>query len=240
MTPAVRGAGWFRRLPRRRGDAGMTLVEVLVAAAVGSVVVAAVSTVAIGALSASKAVMTRTGTSADSRTLGEALTRSLRVAARPKGQTAAIVAATPTSVTFYALLNRSGTAQSTDTVPSYVELGWDGTCVTRRITPGVVVTNPAATGPFYTWTPSGTAVCLARTTTAPAYSYYATAVLGVNGTDSPPIGFTSGALTTADLPTVRSVQVRLTVTDPKNPGITGAPLLSRVTLTNVLTDTGGL
>jgi len=79
---------------------------------------------------------------------------------------------------------------------------------------------------------------LQRSSLAPAD--IALAVLGVNGTDSPPIGFTSGALTTADLPTVRSVQVRLTVTDPKNPGITGAPLLSRVTLTNVLTDTGGL
>ncbi len=229
------------RLRRGRpGDAGVSVVELAVAAAVGIIVVAGVTTVAIGALKASKTVTVRAATSADTRIAGEALIRSLRVAVRPKGQSAALVAGTATSVTFYALLNRSGAAQTTDTVPSYVELGWNGTCVTRRITPGVVVSSPPASGPFYTWTPSGTPVCIARSTTAPAYTYYATAALSLNGTDTTPLALTSGALATADLRTVQSIEVRFTVTDPKNPTVTGAPLLSRVTLSNVLTDRGGI
>ena len=236
--------GVLRRLAallrRRRDDAGVSVAELAVTAAVGSVVLAGVATVAVGALKASRTISVRAQTSADTRLAGEVLTRSLRTAVRPKGQGAAIVAGTTTSVTFYALLNRSGTPQTTDTVASLVELGWDGTCITRRITPGVAVASPAATGPFWTWTPAGTPVCIARTSTAPAYSYFATAALSVNGVDTAPITLTGNALASGDLRSVQSVQVRLTVTDARYPDVPGAPLLSRVTLANVLTDSGGL
>lgn len=233
--------GLLRRLrARRREDAGVSVVELAVTAAVGSVVLAGVATVAIGALKASSTVTVRAQTSADARLAGETLTRSLRVAARPNGQTAALVSGTATAVTFYALLNKSGSAQSTDTVPSYVELGWDGTCVTQRITAGAVVVNPPSGGPYYTWTPSGTPTCVVRTTTAPAYTYYATAAVSVNGTDTAPVALSAGALAASDLRTVQSIEVRLTIVDAAHPAVPGAPVLSRVTLANVLTDTGGL
>ncbi|WP_088320522.1 type II secretion system protein J [Kineosporia sp. R_H_3] len=233
------GRGPAGRSGRRR-EAGVSVVELAVTAAVGSVVLVGVATVAIGTMNASRSVAVRVGTSADTRVVGEAVSRSLRTAVRPKGQSAAVVQGTATSVTFYALLNRSGAAQSTDTVASLVELGWDGTCVTRRITPGVAVTSPATTGPFWTWTPSGTPVCLARTTTPPAYRYYATAVLAQGGVDTAPVALVSGALASTDLRGVQSIEVALTVTDPKHPEVPGAPLLTRVTLSNVLTDSGGV
>lgn len=229
-----------RRGDRRpRPDAGVSLVELLVAAAVGSVVLVGVGTVAVGALTASRTIAVRSGIGADSRLAGEALTRSLRTAVRPKGEDAALIAGTATGVRFYALLNRSGAAQTTDAVPSLVELGWDGGCVTRRITPGVPVPNPSSGGPYWTWTPGGAAVCLVRTTTAPAYSYYAVPVVSSGGVDTAPVALTAGALGTSDLATVQSVQVALTVVAPNHPEVPGASLLSRVTLTNVLTDTGG-
>ena len=152
---------------------------------------------------------------------------------------AALASAGDSTVSFYALLNRSGAAQTTDTVPSYVELGWDGTCLTRRITPGVAVASPPVSGPDYTWTPSGTAVCVARSTTAPVYSYYATAAISVNGTDTTPLALSGGALPSTDLRSVQAVEVRFTVTDPSRPTVPGTPVVSRVTLTNVLTDSGG-
>jgi Tfp pilus assembly protein PilW len=225
---------------RRRRDAGVSLVELAVTAAVGSLVLAGVAAVAIGALNASKQISVRAGASGDARIAGELLTRSLRVAARPKGEQAALVSATPTAVTFYALLNRSGAAQASDTVPSYVELGWNGTCLTRRVTAGVVVAAPPAGGPFYTWTPSGSATCVVRTTTPPAYAYYATAVISTGGVDTVPISLAAGTLTAAERRSVTSVEVRVTVVDPANPTVPGAPVVSRVTLTNVLTDAGGL
>lgn len=238
MTGVLRGLS--RLLRRRRDDRGVSVAELAVTAAVGSVVLAGVATVAVAALTASRNISVRAATSADTRLVGEVVTRSLRTAVRPKGQTAAVVAGTATSVTFYALLNRSGTPQTTDAVASLVELGWNGTCITRRITPGVVVASPGTSGPFWTWTPAGTATCVARTTTAPAYSFYATAVLSTNGVDTAPIALTNGALAAGDLRSVQSVEVRVTVTDPRYPAVPGAPLLSRVTLANVLTDSGGL
>jgi hypothetical protein len=218
----------------------MSVVELAVTAAVGSVVLTGVATVAVGALRASRTIAVRSATSADARIAGEAATRSLRVAVRPKGQQAAIVSGGATAVTFYALLNRSGVNQTSDAVPSYVELGWDGTCVTRRITAGAVVASPPSGGPYYTWTPSGAAVCLARTTTAPAYTYYPTAAISSAGVDTAPLVLGGGGLAAGDLRAVQSVEVRLTVVDPRNPTVPGAPMLARVTLTNVLTDAGGL
>ncbi len=238
MIRALRGR--LRPRPGTRDDRGVSVVELAVTAAVGSVVLVGVATVAVGAMNASRSIAVRSGTAADTRIAGEAMSRSLRTAVRPKGQAAALVQGTATSVTFYALLNRSGAAQATDTVASLVELGWDGTCVTRRITPGVAVTAPANTGPFWTWTPSGAPVCLARTTTAPAYRYYATAVVSQGGVDTAPVALAAGALAATDLRAVHSVEVRLTVTDPRHPEVPGSPLLTRVTLANVLTDSGGL
>lgn len=224
---------------RRRADAGVTVVELAVTAAVGSVVLAGVATVAVGAMNSSRDLTARSATTGDVRVVEEVVSRDLRVAVRPRGQAAALVSGTATAVTFYALLNRSGAAQTTDTVPALVELGWDGRCVTRRVTAGVPVTNPASTGPFWTWTPTGTPSCLARTATAPVYAYYATAALSAVGADPAPVALVSGALPASDLRTVQSVQARLAVVDPGSPAAGGSTVVTRVTLANVLTDTGG-
>jgi Tfp pilus assembly protein PilW len=223
-----------------RPDAGVSVVELAVTAAVGMLVLAGVATVAVGSLTAVRSIAVRTGTSADARIAGETLTRSLRVAVRPKGEAAALVSATPTSVTFYALLNTSGSAQTTDAVPSMVELGWTGSCLTRRITAGSVIASPSSSGPFYTWTPAGSATCVARTTLAPAYGYYATAAISTGGVDTTPLSLSGGSLSATERRSVSSVEVRLTVVDARYPSVPGAPAVARVTLANVLTDAGGL
>jgi type II secretory pathway pseudopilin PulG len=217
-----------RRLPGQ--DAGVGLAELLVTMALLSVVLAAVATVYTGALRATRVVTVRTSTSADARIAMEAMTRSLRVAVRPKGEAAALTLAQAGTVTFYAQLNRTGGA--TEPLPTKVEYSYDGTCIYEATTPARVLSSPPPSGPFYAWDTGRVSKCLVRTTQAPAFAYYTSGDL--TGT-----ALTIGSgLDQATRTSVTSVQVQLAVQAAASTDISPVRVVDRVTLTNVLTDSG--
>lgn len=223
-----------------RNEAGMSLVELAVTAAITSVVLAGVATVFIGSVRTVRTVNSQTSTSADARIGMESITRNLRVAIRPDGESSALVLATSDAVSFYALINRTGAAATSSLVATLVELSYDGTCINEAHTPARTLTSPPTGGPFYAWDTGRTSTCLLRTSVAPQFAYYATPVLtDSSGVDIPPLTVPTGGLATADLTTVQSIQVTLVVKEAANPTLAGSTSLSRVTLTNVLSDDGG-
>ena len=207
-------------------DSGVSLVELVVAMAVGSILLTAVATVFIGTLRAVRTTTVKTATAADTRLGVEAMTRTLRVAVQPAGTDAAIVSASPTAVSFYTLINRTGA--TTQPAPTLVEYGWDGTCVTEAQTPPRTLTSPPAAGPFYAWDTGRASKCLFRTSVAPAFTYYAD-------------GATTTALTlgTDPLSDIQSVQIALTARDAANADVAGVTSTVRVTLRNVVYAAGG-
>jgi hypothetical protein len=224
---------------RTRADAGVSLVELAVAAAITSVVLAAVGAVFVGALRTVRTVNSQTSTSADARIGMESITRSLRVAVRPDGLSSALVSATASSLSFYALINRTGVDATATLAPTLVEFSYDGTCIREAHTPARTLSSPPTGGPFYAWDTGRTEKCLIRTTTAPAFAYYTTPVLASGGTDIAPLTLPGSGLAAATLPTVQSIQITLVVKDAANPSLAGVTNLSRVTLDNVVSDTGG-
>lgn len=226
---------WRAALRRDRAEAGFSLPELLVTVGVLSIVMTAVGTVFLGSLKSVRVVRERTETAADARVALEAVTRSLRVAIRPDGEAAALTLATGSAITFYSVLNRSGT--TADPLPSKVEYAWNGTCLTEAVTPARVLTSPAATGPFYAWDTGRTSKCLVRTTVAPTFAYYSTPAITTGGVTNAAMTIPAGGLVSTDLPLVQSVEV--TVAVKASTGLTnGTTVLDRVTLTNVLLDTG--
>jgi Tfp pilus assembly protein PilW len=223
-----------RLLRRRRGpaDAGMTLVEFLVAGAVMTVVLAGVGAVFAASMRASRQVGVQTATSADVRIGLESITRSLRVTDAPAGEESAFVRADTNVVNFYTLLNRSGAAQTTDVVPTQVDFSWNGTCLIEGRTPGTLRGSPGPNGERFQWPAAGrTTRCLLRTATAPQFQYYTTGALTVSGTPVAPLTVPAGGLTLDDRKTIRSVQVTVTATAASD--VPAQSARSRVTLTNV-------
>lgn len=219
----------------RRGDAGMSVVELVVAMSVASIVLAGVASVFVGVMRVTRVIGVKTATTADSRVALEAMTRSLRVTSRPDGVTAAFTVATPTAVSFYSSLNRGTSGEPPQT---FVEYSWDGTCLNESQTTSQPVASPPSTGPFYTWPAANKRTkCLVRTATAPTFSYYDDPLIVSGGTTVAAMPDTSTAVLRK---AIRSVQVALTVQDAANPAIAGVPVTSRVTLTNVLADPGSV
>jgi prepilin-type N-terminal cleavage/methylation domain-containing protein len=223
----------------RRQDSGLTLVELSVTMAISSIVLVAVAAVFVATVDVVRSTGSQTSTSADSRIGMEAMTRSLRVGIRPDGMPSAFVTADTNHVVFYSLLNRTGATNPTDLAPTLVEYSYDGTCINEAQTPGTPLASPADGGPYYSWSTGRTEKCLLRTTVAPTFAYYTTPVLSSGGTDVLPVTVPAGGLTTATSATVVSVQITLVVKDAQNTDLPGVTSLSRVTLTNVVTDLGG-
>lgn len=222
-----RGTG--RRTGRRTGrDAGFTVVEVVVVAVLGSLLIAAAVGVLAGALRSMRLVGVRTATSADVRIAMEQMTRELRVAVKPDGAVAAVVTGTPSSVSFYALLDRTGTttAANADVLPTLVTYAYDGTCLRATQTPS---TDKRGTLD----TTRATTKCLLRTTTAPTFAYYDTGLIARAGVDVTPLDASAG-LSAADRAATRSVEVRLLGQNAADQDVSASPLTSRVTLTNVV------
>jgi Tfp pilus assembly protein PilW len=217
----------------------MSLVELSVTMLIAGIVIAAVGAVFISTVDVVRTTGSQTSTAADARIGMEAMTRSLRVAVRPDGLPSAFQSAESGHVAFYALLNRTGTDAPEDLAPTLVEYTYDGTCVLEAQTPGTALTSPPDGGPYYSWTTGRTEKCLLRTTVAPAFAYYDTPVLATGGVDVAPLTVPASGLSSAVSATVVSVQVTLVVTDAQNPDLPGVTNLSRVTLTNVVTDLGG-
>ncbi len=222
-----------RRAPARANgpdDRGLTLVELLVAMFVGSILLAGVATVFTGTLNGVRTTNVKTATGADLRVAIEAMSRTIKVATIPYGQTSAFASASTTSIAFYALLNRTGTTSTAEPIPTLVEYTWNVSpnCLSESLTAGVAIASPAAGGPYYTWpTATKKTKCLLRTTTAPTYTYFTTGSL-----TETPLSAGSG-LSTSDLKAVQSVGLNLVATDPNNSGVTGVPAETRITLENL-------
>lgn len=215
---------------RRREDSGLSLTEIVVAMGLTSILLVAVGSVVTSTARATRAADAAASTSADARTGLEILTRSLRAVARPVGETSAVLSGDVAAVTVYTLLNRSGAAQTTDTVPTKVRYSFDGSCVQETTTAG----TRNASGPAgFTWTATPQSRCVLRTAVAPAFRYYTTPVLAVNGVDTSPLTVPAGGITdTAVLAQITAIEVTLTARPSGSSA--GTQVIGRVTLGNVL------
>jgi prepilin-type N-terminal cleavage/methylation domain-containing protein len=201
-----------RVVRRHRDDRGVSLVELSVAMMIAGILLSATAAAFMGAMRTVRSVNASTSSVADARTAMEAVTRTLRVAYKPAGQPSAVVSAGPTSIRFWALLNRTGAPTLTDPPPTLVDYAYTGGCLTETQTVG--------------GTPR--AKCLVRTTVAPTFTYFSSGAATVAGAPVAPL-----PATPPDLTVVRSVQVSLTVRTPNNPAATALPVVTRVTLQNV-------
>ena len=235
--------------PRRAaapGDAGVGLPELLVTMALFTVLAGAVAAVFIGATDTVRTATTKNATTADTRIAMEAITRTVRVAVRPPGETAAVVEARTDRVTVYASLDRGPapspgqpTAQST-TRPTRVTYAHDAAtgCLTEtQVLASASTAADAAARPLV-WSGTGSTRCLVRTTSAPAFTYFDVGTLEAapGGGAAPPLALGAAGLPPAGLPTVVSVGVAVTVTDPGAPDVRGVSARDRVTLANVLAE----
>jgi hypothetical protein len=208
------------------------------------VLAAAVGTVTVGSFRAVRTATVKISTGADARLAMEVLSRTLRVAVLPTGETSAITVGSYDAISFYALLSR--TASTAAPLPTFVEYYRDSAsnCLMEAQTPAHVLTVPAGTS-IYGWDAAGRTVhCVARTTQVPSatnpwFSYYTTGQLISGGAQTVPLTVPAGGLLLAARQSVRSVAVSLTVTDPNNPTITGVSDKVRVTLGNVSLSNGG-
>lgn len=207
----------------RRDDTGMSLVELLVAMAITTVLLAGVATVFSGTMKGVRSVNARTSLAADGRISMESISRTLRVAVKPAGQSAAIASATDHTLTFYALLNRTGSPATTTPLATFVEYGWDGTCVTEAKTPGRINSSGVLV-----WDTGRVSKCLVRTSIEPDFSYY------IDGTTTTAIVVPTGGLTALTRQTVESVSVTVNMRDPNNTSVKAFAMTGRVTLTNVV------
>ncbi len=236
----------------RRDEQGSTLVELLVVMVLTTVVLAAVGTVFVSTTRSVRDTQVRTSTQADARTATEAISRSLRVAVTPPGPSASspFVAASPTSVTFYASLQRSALTYTTTgptaaplvraslAPPTLLTYALDTTrgCITEARTPATVNTGADAAATPYLWPAASTSTkCLARTTAAPSFTYFTSGVIASGAATPAPLTAVDGPpLTAGQAGSVVSVGVDLLVVDPAAPGVPGTRTSDRVTLVNVL------
>jgi hypothetical protein len=190
---------------------------------------------AVGLIGSTVRVTTRvnavTTTSADARTTVEILTRTLRVAARPVGQPAAILAATGSGLTLYTLLNRTGTPVTGDVVPTLVAYRYDGTCLLETTTAGLRVADPVAEGVTFRWTAVPTTRCILRTPVAPVFRYYPSGLLGSTSGDTPFVLPADGLTDAGVLATITSIEVTVTAATPDRS--VSSVLLARVALSTV-------
>jgi len=134
----------------------------------------------------------------------------------------AILAGTDQTISFYALINRTGANVTTTLLPSLIEYYWDGTCLNEAVTPG----HLNATGTATLWDTGRGVKCLIRTSVVPAFAYYTTSGVG-------PLPATAG-MTSMVRQTVGSVQVTVTARDPGASSGSGVTSVSeRITLDNV-------
>jgi prepilin-type N-terminal cleavage/methylation domain-containing protein len=231
------------RRARGRADDGLTLVELSVSMMIIAVISLAVGTVTVGSFKAVRNATVKISSGADARLAMETLSRTLRVAALPTGESSAITVGGFDSISFYALLSR--TAAASTPLPTLVEYYRDAAtnCLMEAQTPARVLSVPAGTS-IYAWDTGRVKHCVARTAQVPSaahpwFSYYTSGQLLSGGSATLPLTVPTGGLVLGDRQGVRSVEVSLTVIDPNSPTITGVSDKVRVTLGNVSLSNGG-
>ncbi len=186
------------------------------AATLGMLILAASATAFLATMRTVGSVSVSTTSVADARVAMEAVTRTLRVAYKPKSATSAVLVAAPNRVQFWALLNRTGSASLAEPLPTLVEYQYTGGCLTESQTFGGITRTK----------------CLVRTTVAPSFTYYTSGALAVGGVPVTPMA-TSTPVAAVSLPDIRSVEVQLTVLPTGVPAGGALPVISRVTFENL-------
>jgi Tfp pilus assembly protein PilW len=220
-----------RRLDHRLAgadrQAGMTVVELSVSMVITAILLACVATVTITTMNSTRTMNSRSNASADGRIALETISRTLRAAAVPSGEPAAVTVATATQLTFYSQINRpDALVFQSAVVPSRIEYSQSGGCLREAFTPARVITGAGGATSF-AWDTGRTVKCVLRTDTdATLFTYFGSAT-------------TATALTPLLLDKVQSIELDLTVVDPDNTGAGGVPMKTRVTLDNVVLQAGG-
>ena len=219
-----------------RGERGYSVGELVVTMVVAALVLAGLGTVVISLTQGARALNTTTGSSADVRIALESMSRMLRVAFRPPGEPSAIVAADASSISFYALVDRTnGVAPPPPVLLTY---SWDSTtgCLRETRTAGRRLSAVSATGSLYAWDATPSVACLLWTTTGPVFSYATNGALTSAGGDPAPLSIPAGGLSLTARQTVQSVGVRVSGSPPARGPVVAAS--TRVTLQNVVAEAG--
>ncbi|MEQ4524253.1 MULTISPECIES: PilW family protein [Actinomycetes] len=201
----------------RRGDDGVTLVELVVGMALAGLLLITVAGVYTSGLRTASTVMAKTSTTADAAFATDVISRRLRVAVTPNATDAALVVAQADKLSFYASVATSPSA-TVDPVPTLVAYAYDASsgCLTETLTPGSGAAAP------YTWTTGARTTCLVRGSVSGGgssiFTYYAGA---------------TGSTTTATASAVRSVGVSLAVTQTSGAGTATTRDSTRVVLENL-------
>lgn len=198
---------------RPRGEVGVSLVELLVAMAVGSVLLVCLASVFAADLRTTTTVRDKTTATAEVRLAADVMARRLRVATPPSSTAPAFLTMTDSQVSFYASVQDAAvladpTLRANDPPLTLVTYRYEAAsaCVTETLQRAGGATSTT---------------CLLRGTSPgqPLFTYYASA---------------TGATTTEVPADVRSVGVRVlsTVTSAGRPTTTSAS--SRVTCPNTV------
>jgi hypothetical protein len=233
MLPALR-----RRLDRSaRGDSGVTLVEMSVTSLVLALLMSSLVMMVVASNRIAMGVNERLTQTNQATIAMERMTRNLRTAVLQSQLTSACVLTTctdsafllggPTSVQFYADVDNPNNTVGPSRVTYSVTSGVLTETVQKPDSP-----TPDANGYHYC-TPSTT--CVVRSTvlatgvqsTADVFTYYTAAAPTTAMTMS-----TGGVLSAAQLKTVDSIDVTLTVVVPGGANVAGATLSQRVALPN--------
>ncbi len=189
----------------RRSDAGLSLVELLVAGLVASIVLGALGTVFAGSLTASSRATVNVSATAEARRALDTVTRRLRVAVRPAAGAAIFSEATASSMTFTASISLAGA--TADPAPSTVRYVVDTgrRCLLETITPSVGAVRTTCLG-FGDLTPTFRYFQVAKRPTLdrPTPSPVPTAALalgttGLSPTDAGVVGAVEVSLSARDL-----------------------------------------
>jgi Tfp pilus assembly protein PilW len=204
----------------------MTVVELSVSMIITAILLACVATVTVTTLNSVRTMNSRTSSSADGRIGLESVSRTLRTAAVPSGEAAAVTVATNTALTFYSQVNRTGALTfGGSVVPSRIEYSQSNGCLREAFTPARVIVGSSPTR--FAWDTGRTTKCVLRTDTGTVqFTYYGSAVA-------------SAQLLPLVLDKIQSVQLDLTVIDPDNRDAGGVGMKTRTTLDNVVLLSGG-
>jgi Tfp pilus assembly protein PilW len=212
---------------KRDRQAGISLVELVVTMAVGSIVLLALGTTFTGSLRTSGEATNRISNTAELRLGLDTVARRLRVAVPPRTGGVAVVEAKPRSVRFYASLSTPG--DTGDKPPVLVEYAITPTCLQEKLT------TPTGTSELnWSWSPgaSTSTTCLARGAVnadgSALFAFYATGNLTATA-----LGDATG-VAAGDLAKIASVAVHGSVKASATSTTPSTSARTRVTLTNLL------
>ena len=208
---------------RGRRDDGQSLVELIVAMSLATVILTALVAVVIGQVRTSSQVSAKVDSTADAHLATDTLARRLRVAVPPQSSVAAFESVTPTSVTFFASIAAGSTPA--DPPPSKVTYSLVPATFSGRPTTCLQERRILAVGsaPPYTYpSSSATTSCLAHGDVNPSGGALFTFHSG-----------TTGSAVTTDPSLIRSVGIDLELRAASGTADATTRATTRVTLPNI-------